>query len=156
TEFPNLSYPNYLDYRQRNQVLSDLAAYRFVPASFSRGDGNNARVWLYEVTGNYFDMLGVGTFRGRPLHSADDVTRGGHPVAVITYASWQHRFAGDPDIVGKKFKLNGLDYTVLGVTPRGFAGTEAILIPEIFVPIQMQPQVEPGSTWLDQRNSQNI
>jgi len=57
-EFPTQSYPNYRDYRDQNQSLAGLAAYRFVPISISRS-GTNARLWGYEVTGNYFDMLGV-------------------------------------------------------------------------------------------------
>jgi len=57
------SYPNYKDFRDRNQVLSGLLAYRFVPLSFSRA-GNNERIWGYEVSGNYFDVLGVNAIRG--------------------------------------------------------------------------------------------
>ncbi len=155
-EFPVQSYPNYLDFRDRNQVLSGLAGYRFAPASFTRGDSNNARMWVYEVTGNYFDVLGVSALRGRVLHPEDDVTRRGHPIAVITYACWQKRFSGDPDIAGTKIKLNGMDYTIAGVTPQGFAGTETVFTPEIFVPLAMNPQIEPGATWLDHRESQNL
>src|SRR5258707_11337633 len=57
-EFPTQSYPNYRDYRDQNQSLAGLAGYRFIPVSMSRG-GTNARLWGYEITGNYFDMLGV-------------------------------------------------------------------------------------------------
>jgi hypothetical protein len=156
SELPVQSYPNYLDFRDRNQVLSGLAAFRFAPASFSRGGSNNAWTWVYEVTGNYFDLLGVGALRGRPLRREDDIRRGGHPVAVLTYAAWQKRFAGDLDVIGKTFKLNGMDYTVVGVAPPGFAGTEVILTPEIFVPMAMVPQVEPGARWLDVRGSHNL
>ena len=122
-DFPALSYPNYKDYRDRNTALSGLAMYRMVPLNLSRGGGENSRLWGYEVTGNYFDMLGVKAARGRLLHPEDDVNKGGHPLAIITYNCWQRRFAGDPDIAGKKVKVNGLDYTILGVTPAAFTGT---------------------------------
>ncbi len=89
TEFPVQSYLNYLDFRDRNNVLAGLAGYRMAPVSFSRGNSNNARIWAFEVTGNYFDVLGVGALRGRVFNPKDDVTRGGHPIIVITYASWQ-------------------------------------------------------------------
>ena len=156
TEFPVQSYPNYLDFRDRNNVLSGLVAYRVAPISFSRGDANNARIWGYEVTGNYFDVLGVGALLGRVLHAEDDRIRGGHPLAVISYGCWQRRFNRDPEVAGKKIKLNGMDYTVIGIAPRAFTGTELIFTPEIWVPMAMQPQIEPGSNWLDERRDQNI
>jgi predicted permease len=156
TEFPTQSYPDYLDLRDRNTVVSGLAGYRFSPIGFSRGDSNNARLWAYEVTGNYFDMLGVGALRGRVLHPEDDITRGGHPVAVIAYSCWQNYFAGDPDAVGKQMQINGMNYTVVGIAPRAFSGTEVTFSPDIFVPIAMEPQIEAGYHWLDERGDRNL
>jgi predicted permease len=153
-EFPATSYLDYKDYRDRNTVLTDLAMYRIVPVNMSRGSGENSRLWGYEVSGNYFGMLGVKALRGRLLNPEDDAKRGGHPLAVITYNCWQRRFAGDPDIAGRKVKVNGLDYTILGVTPAGFIGTELIFTPEIFVPIAMATQLE-GYNWLDKREDGN-
>ncbi len=153
-QFPTLSYPDYKDYRDRNTVLNGLAMYRFVALNLSRGNGKNARLWGYEVSGNYFDMLGVPAVRGRVLHPADDVKKGGHPVAVISYACWQSRFSGDPDIAGQKVKIGGLDYTIVGVTPAAFIGTELIYTPEIFVPVAMAEQIEQAN-WMDQRSDQN-
>ena len=152
-EFPAVSYPDYKDYRDRNSVLNGLALYRIAPMSMSRGNGSNSRLWGYLVSGNYFDMLGVNPVQGRLLHPADDLVRNGHPVAVISYPCWQRRFAGDPEIAGKKIKVNGLDYTIVGVAPAGFFGTELIYTPEIWVPIAMAPQIE--NTDLDQRRNQN-
>jgi predicted permease len=153
-EFPSTSYLDYKDYRDRNTVLTDLAMYRIVPVNMSRGSGENSRLWGYEVSGNYFGMLGVKALRGRLLNPEDDAKRGGHPLAVITYNCWQRRFAGDPDIAGRKVKVNGLDYTILGVTPAGFIGTELIFTPEIFVPIAMATQLE-GDNWIDERGDSN-
>lgn len=153
-EFPSTSYPDYKDYRDRNTVLSDLAIYRIAPMNLSRGAGQNTRLWGYEVSGNYFDMLGVKPFRGRVLHPDDDVNKGGHPLAVISYNCWQRRFAGDPDIDGKRVKVNGLDYTIVGVAPQAFIGTELIFTPEIFVPVAMAPQID-GFDWLDKRSDGN-
>jgi len=154
-EFPALSYPDYKDYRDRNTVFNGMAMYRIVPMNLSRGSGENSRLWGYEVTGNYFDLLGVSAIRGRLLHPEDDVNKGGHPLAVITYNCWQRRFAADPDIAGKKVKVNGLDYTILGVAPAGFVGTELVYTPEIFVPIAMVTQIEPGFDWTEERRDSN-
>jgi predicted permease len=153
-QFPTLSYPDYKDYRDRNPVLSGLAMYRFIAVNLSRSGGKNARLWGYEVSGNYFDMLGVQPVRGRLLHPSDDVKRGGHPVAVVSYACWQARFNGAPDIAGQKVKIGGLDYTIVGVTPAQFIGTELIYTPEIFVPVAMAEQIE-QSNWFDNRGNQN-
>ncbi len=153
-QFPTLSYPDYNDYRDRNTVLTGLALYRTVAMNVSRGGAGNARLWGYEVSGNYFDMLDVQPIRGRVLHPADDVKRGGHPLAVISYRCWQARFGGDPDIAGKKVKIGGLDYTIVGVTPPAFIGTELIFTPEIFVPVAMAEQVEQNK-WLDDRGNDN-
>jgi len=153
-QFPTLSYPDYKDYRDRNTVLSGLAMYRTVPVSVSRSGAKNARMWGYEVSGNYFDMLGVQAIRGRVLHPEDDVKRGGHPLAVISYSCWQARFGGDPDIAGKQVKIGGLDYTIVGVTPPPFIGTELIYTPEIFVPLAMAEQIE-QSKWIDDRGDSN-
>ena len=73
---------------------------------------------------------------------------------MISYSCWQSRFGGDPDIAGKKVKIAGLDYTIVGVTPPAFIGTELIYTPEIFVPIAMAEQIE-QLTWLDERGNDN-
>ncbi len=153
-EFPALSYPDFKDYRERNTVFTDMSLYRIAPMNMSRGGGVNSRLWGYEVTGNYFAMLGVNAIRGRVLRAEDDAKKGGSPFAVISYNCWQRRFAADPDIAGKKVKVNGLDFTILGVTPAGFVGTELIFTPEIWVPITMVKQIE-GFDWTEERRDGN-
>jgi predicted permease len=149
------SYPNYEDFRDRNEVLSGLIVHRFAPMSLSR-DGNNERVWGYLVSGNYFDVLGVSAFRGRTFLPEEDRTRNSHPVAVVSYNCWQHRFGADPALIGKDVVLNGHTFAVIGVAPEGFKGTELIYTPEIWVPIRMVDWIEPGSDWIDGRDSQNL
>src|SRR5262249_35854860 len=144
-ELPVQSFPNYRDTRDRSTNVAGLAAYRVDPINFSRGREDNSRIWGYLVTGNYFDMLGVRPARGRLLHEDDDVTRGGHPIAVVTHSFWLGRLGGDPNAIGSRIKLNSMDYTIVGVTPPEFTGTELIYTPEIFVPMAMEPQIEPGN-----------
>ncbi|HXG68903.1 MAG TPA: ABC transporter permease [Blastocatellia bacterium] len=150
--FANFSYPNYVDFRDRNEVLSGMYAHRFVPLSLSRG-GNNERVWGYLVSGNYFDVLGVSAFKGRLFSQEDDRAPGAHPVAVVSYGGWQRRFGSDPDLVGKTILLNGHTFTVIGIAPENFTGTELIFTPEIWVPMMMARQIEPGSNWLERRGT---
>jgi predicted permease len=149
------SYPNYKDFRDRNDVLSGLLLYRFVPLSLSRGSANE-RVWGYEVTGNYFDVLNVKAFQGRTFLPEEDQTKLSHPVVIVSYDSWQRRFGGDPNLVGKDLLINNHQFRVIGIAPQGFKGTEFIYSPEIFVTVSMMEWAEPGATWLDDRASKNL
>ena len=149
------SYLNYKDYRDRNDVFSGLMAYRFAPMSISH-ENRNERVWGYLVSGNYFDTLGVQPFLGRYFIPEEDKTPGSHPVAVITYACWQKRFASAHDVIGQPLRINGQVFTVVGVTPDGFRGTEVAYAPELFVPTMMAHEIEPGSTWLESRGDDNL
>ena len=151
----NQSYPNYKDLRDRNRSLAGLIGYRVAPVNMSQ-NGNNAHVWGYEVSGNYFEVLGVSALVGRTITPADDQKIGGHPVVILSYNAWQRRFAADPNIASKTVKINGLDYTILGVAPRGFFGTELIFTPEFWVPIAMNPQIEPGNFWIKERYDWNL
>ena len=149
------SYPDYVDLRDRNRTLAGLVAYRIAPVALSQG-GKNSHLWGNEATGNYFDLLGVHAFLGRTFTQEDDQRSSPHAVIVLSYAAWQDRFGGDPNIVGKSAKLNGLDYNIIGVAPKGFFGTEILLAPEFWVPMSLEPQIEPGNNWLDRRTTHNI
>jgi len=149
------SYLNYKDYRDRNQVFSGLIAYRMVVASLSH-NGNNERVWGTVVSGNYFDVLGVQPALGRGFLSEEDQTPGSHPVVVLSYGCWQKRFGSDPAIIGRSVSLNNVAFTVVGVAAKGFIGTEVAYAPEMWVPMMMGPVMEPGSKWLEQRDSDNL
>ncbi len=149
------SYPNYKDFRDRNDVLAGLLLYRFVPLSLSRS-GVNERIWGYEVSGNYFDVLNVKAIHGRTFLPEEDKTKLSHPVVVLSYDSWQRRFAGDPSLVGKDILINNHQFRVIGIAPEGFNGTEYVYTPEIYLPASMMEWAEPGATWLDDRDSKNF
>lgn len=149
------SYPAYKDIRDRNQVFSGLIAYRISPMSLTQG-GKSARVWGLLASGNYFQTLGVQAIRGRMFTPEEDQKEGAHPVAVLSYGCWQRRFGGDPNIVGKAIKINGLDFTVLGIAPTEFHGMELLYSSEIWVPMMMEPQIEIGNPWLNVRTTKNV
>ena len=148
----SFSYPDYVDVRDRNEVFTDFALFHLDPMSLSR-NGNNEIIWGYLASGNYFELLGVKAALGRVLTPADDRTPGAHPVAVLSYASWQKRFGADPNIVGQTLLLNKQSYTIIGVAPPRFNGTEVVFAPELWVPMMMLSQIEPGSKQLEQRDS---
>ena len=149
------SYPNYKDYRDRNTVFSGLLVYRVVVSSLTVKNSSQ-RVWGYLVSGNYFDVLGVKPTLGRAFLPEEDKTPDSHPVAVISYNCWQRRFGSNPAIVGTTVEFNSRPFTVIGVAPKGFIGTEVAYDPEMFIPIMMAKTIEPGSTWLDRRDSNNL
>ena len=153
--FPTFSYPNYKDICDRTDVFSGLLAYRFAPLSLNH-DGINERLWGYAVTGNYFDVLGIKPALGRLISLDDDRTRGAHPVTVISHQCWQQRFGGDSSIIGKEVIVNGRNFTVIGIAPPGFIGTEIIAAPEMWFPMMMQASLEMGNDWLDARGVENI
>src|SRR5262249_27415121 len=108
--------------------------------------------WGYLVTGNYFDVLGVKPALGRAFTPDEDSTPSTHPVAVISYGCWERRFASDPAVVGQTISLNGNSFTVIGWAPAGFNGTEVAFTPEVYVPVMMVSQIEPGRRWLTERS----
>src|SRR5918911_953601 len=115
------SYPDYLDFRARGKVLSDLAGYSPRPLSLNAG-GAPERIFGEIVTGNYFDVLGVRAELGRTFLPEEDRTPGTHPVVVVSHDFWRRRFGADPRLVGQTLLINGQSLTVIGVAPKNFKG----------------------------------
>lgn len=150
---PANSFPNYRDIRDRNVVFDSLFGYRIAEMALDDNSGAH-RIWGYLVTGNYFETLGIKPVLGRFFTPGEDAAPNSSPYAVLSYSCWQNRFGGDAEIAGKDIRINGHPYTVLGVAPPGFHGTEVFYWAEIWVPMMMQPQIESNS-WLDTRNTFN-
>jgi len=151
-KLPVISYLNYRDFRDRNNSFSGMLAYRYTPLGLSH-NGVNERVWGYLATGAYFEVLGVKPALGRFFTPDDDRAPGAHPVAVITYDCWQKRFAGDAQVIGKTVIVNGRNFTIIGVAPQGFYGSEIAYRPEIWFPAMMQEQIEGWSALETRGNS---
>ena len=150
---PSQSFPNYRDLRDRNQTFAGLVGYRMSPMELETDHGAE-RIWGYLATGNYFDVLGVKPALGHFFNQKDDLNPGASPYAVLSYGAWQARFGGDPGIVGRTIRINRSSFTVFGVTPPDFHGTELFYWPEIWVPMMMEPRIE-SLNWLDERSTWN-
>ncbi len=146
------SYPDYVDYRNQNQVLSGLFAHAPVQLILNT-DGSSEMILGELVTGNYFQVLGVNAAIGRTLLPEDDQTPGGSPVAVINYDLWQNRFGSDPNITGRSISLNGRSFNIVGVAPKGFVGINLGFTRQLWVPMMMQEQALPGSKVLEHRGA---
>jgi predicted permease len=152
--FMPISYLNYKDYRDQNDTFSGLVAFQAVGMSLS-GNGEPEQLNGLIATGNYFDVLGVKAARGRTFLPEEDVTPGTHPVVVISHGLWKRRLGGDPSIVGKTLTLNNQAYTVIGIAPEKFRGTQAIGNVDFWVPMMMYNQVFAGlfREWVNSRRA---
>ena len=148
---PAESYPDYLDLRDRNHSFDGLAAYDIAGAGLDDGL-NPSRAWVYEVSGNYFDVLRLHPYLGRFFHGSDEHGANSAPYIVLTYAYWHSHFQDDRGVLGRTVQLNKHPFTVVGVAPPGFRGTIVFLSPDFFVPIVNQEQVEGWNTLDDRGN----
>jgi len=137
------SWPDYEDYRDRNQVLSGLLARLSFGATMNV-DGSSEWVWGSIVSGNYFDVLGLEARPGRTF-TPDEQEAGGPRTAVISHAFWRNRFGGQESVVGKRISLNGHDFTIVGVAPQSFLGVNALVHPKIWVPMHTLEALNPAA-----------
>ncbi len=150
----NFSYLEFRDIRDGQSVFSAVAADRVIDFGLD-AKGASHPIWGYEVTGQYFEVVSIKPVLGRLLTRADDDHPGAAEVAVLSWAAWKNYFNGDPAIIGKIVRLNKLPYTVIGVTPQGFYGTEKFLQPQVFVPMSNEAEIEKFN-WLDGRQNHNV
>jgi len=150
----NQSYPDYLDLRDRNRSFEDLAAYNVAAVGLDTGN-NPSSAWILEVTGNYFDALGIQPYLGRFFHGSDEHGSNSAPYIVLTYAFWHSHFQDDRGVVGRVVQLNKHPFTILGVAPPEFRGTLVFVFPDFWVPMVNQEQVE-GVNVLNARGKRGI
>jgi predicted permease len=148
---PSESYPDYVDLRDRNRSFDGLIAYEMATAGLD-SDGRTAPIWLSTASGNYFDVLGIQPYLGRFFHGSDEHGPNSAPYVVLSYAYWQSHFQGDHGVVGRAVRVNKYSYTILGVAPAGFRGTELFYAPDLWAPIVNQQQIE-GWSNLDSRSN---
>jgi putative ABC transport system permease protein len=150
------SYPMYRELSDKNSVFSGLLA---------NSEAQVGAVWKNQpelvnaelVSGNYFDVLGVGAAVGRTLLESDDRVKEGSPVVVLSYDYWKTKFASSSDVVNQTLLINGHPFVIVGVAAQGFSSAIGGYKPRVFLPMMMRSQVTPGlddiadprSTWLN-------
>ncbi len=143
-EFDNMSYANYVDYRDRNVSFTELAAHDNDYFGFS-ADGLSERLHGTYVTTNYFRALGVEMAAGRAFLDAEGEMPPRESVVILSYSLWERRWNLDPGVVGKQVFLSGRPFTVVGVTPKGFQGARLDTRSELFTPFAARLALTPGS-----------
>ena len=137
------SYPVYRQLRAHNRVMQDLFAYKEDSMNATLG-GNAQRVGVAMVSGNFYAGMGVRPQLGRAIQPTDDALPGAGAVAVISEGVWEREFGRSPAVLGQTITVNQAPLTIVGVNPRGFTGAKIVQVsPDIFVPLSMQPVVDP-------------
>ena len=146
-----LSYPDLQELAKRNHSFSSIVA----SSDDSMGLGTGARprrVWTDFATANYFDALGVHPILGRGFVPADGAKPGSAAVAVLSYHLWQTYFGGARSVIGRVIQLDKHPYTVIGVAPADFSGTQSTLRQDLWIPVTMVDQFHAGEDFLQSRN----
>ncbi|HVS16785.1 MAG TPA: ABC transporter permease [Thermoanaerobaculia bacterium] len=153
-DYGSVSIPHYQDLRDRSgEVFEDVASYFFSAMSLST-DGRSERIVSMLVSANFFQVYGVTPQLGRVfLPGVEDRGPGGHPVAVLGHGFWQSRFGSDPGVVGRTIQINGRPFDVVGVAPPSFKGPVTFAAIPVYVPLMMQPQIQPGGSLIEARGN---
>jgi len=150
---PSQSYPDYRDLRDQNRSFDSLVMYDIMGGvGLDTGKGNPSVVWPYMVSGNYFDALGVQPYLGRFIHASEEHGKNSMSEIVLSYALWHSYFNGNRDVIGRVVQINKHPFTIVGVAPADFRGTELFFAPDLWAPIVNLSQVSNGD-FLEERGN---
>src|SRR6478609_991946 len=152
-DYRQFSYNEYRALRENGgDVFADVAALEFAVAGVGH-DHDMRRSFAFLTSENYFQMLGVQAFRGRFYNAEECKTNANMDVVVSSYGFWK-RNCGRDDFVGSTVQINGQPYTVIGIAPDGFSGANALIAPDIWVPIGIRSQL--GSAFGDSETTHDL
>src|SRR5262249_16081948 len=143
--------PMYRDFRDKNSVFTGVAGHGGVEVNLSFKDESQFTSGEF-VTGNYFEVLGVGAALGRVIVPEDDTLHGGNPVVVLSHFCWTNKMGANSSVLNQTLLVNGKRLTIIGVAKRGFFGVQVGYRPDVFVPISLKPQLVTFWKLLDVRN----
>jgi predicted permease len=143
---PPLSYLDYRDLRESNHTFSGILAYHHDWLTLTGGD-TSERIYVANVTSNYFSLLGIRPLLGRFFLPDEEARPGGTPYVVLSYSLWQTRFGGDPGIVGKSIQMVRRPFTVIGVAPPGFIGAMTGIRTDAWLPLAANT-TPGGNDWI--------
>ncbi len=160
SRFDDFSYREYLDIRDKARSYDGVIAYADMEAvGFSAEPGATPRVrGGMMVSGNYFHVLGVKPQLGRGFREDEDQAPGRDAVVVLGPDFWKHEFASDSSVIGKTIRLNGTDFTVIGVAPETFPGMLIFGHPDFYMPLAMARvfSTNPQKNFLEDRDDREL
>jgi macrolide transport system ATP-binding/permease protein len=155
----NISYPDYIDLRDKNKSFEGMTAsiYTQVGIAEQRDALPQLRLAM-TVSGNFFRVLGLDAVRGRTFSDDEDRVPGRDAVAVLSYDTWEQHFSADPKIIGRTVRLNDVEFTIIGVTPKKFTGIYPVVHPDLYIPMMMLSRVAPTADFnpLERRDHRNF
>jgi predicted permease len=153
-----VSFLDFQDYRADHAAFEDLLAYSVAIGGLNSGN-TTERITMYAVTDNYFSLLGVQPALGRLIQPNEGRARGDAPVIVLTHEYWQARFGGDPTIIGRKVRVTGRPFTIIGVTAASFDKAHTLIYPSAYIPLWMYDDVmnlPAGESILQRRDNHQL
>jgi len=155
----SISYRDYIDFRDRSKSFDGLVAYTLANFGFSARPGDLAQMKVgFLVSGNLFRAMGVEPELGRAFRPEEDQVLGRDAVVVLGHDFWEKELGADPSFVGRKVRLSGIEFTVIGVAPERFTGMDQYMRPAMFVPLAMAASMaaKPESDMLEHRGERSL
>lgn len=153
--YTDLSFPDFSDLQRESTLFDAFIVSKIIGTTLSAGDRAERATGLM-VSPNYFEALGVRPVLGRGFAPDEGTGWNAHPVTVISYREWQDRFHGDPGIIGKTQRYNGVTHVIVGVAPAAFIGTFVGYSMQFYVPTSMQAAFDPTGYKLEDRRARWI
>jgi len=150
-----VSFPDYRDFRDQLRSFDGVAAFDYEPLSFAKSAAETPQMrFAVLVSNNYFNVLGVSPAVGRAFTGNEGQVSGQDPVVVLANDFWRSEFSSDPKIVGHTVRINAMDFTVIGVAPKGFHSTDEYVRPYFYVPLSMEQRLQglPNDPLADRSN----
>ncbi|HLY19422.1 MAG TPA: ABC transporter permease, partial [Bryobacteraceae bacterium] len=154
-----LSYRDYVDFRDRSQSFAGMVAFKRETFGFSADPRNLPQMRLgMLVSGNFFQAMGIQPALGRGFRPDEDQVPGRDAVVILGHDFWEKQLGADAAIVGRKVRLDGFDFTVIGVAPERFTGMDQYIRPAMFVPLAMAPRLSanPELNLLEKRSARAL
>jgi len=156
--FDNLSYADYVDFRDKSRSFDGVVAYKIATFGFAADSKTQPQLKAgYLVSGNFFRALGTEPRLGRGFRPAEDQVPGRDAVVVLGHDFWENEFGSNVAVLGRAIRLNGFDFTIIGVAPESFKGMDQYIRPSFFVPAMMAPDLTaPKSEVLTDRSNRSF
>ena len=153
------SYPDYVDIRDRSKSFDGLAAFTYITVGFATDSQHSPKLKMGMLaSGNFFTVMGVEPVLGRSFRPEEDQVPARDAVVVLGRAMWEQEFGSDPAVLGRTVRINGVDCTVIGVTPGSFTGMDQYVRSDFFVPLMMSPVLitDKKTASLQARDARNL
>src|SRR5262245_1568573 len=153
------SYPDYVDIRDQTTSFAGLAAFTYTTAGFTVDPKSATKLKMgMLVSGNLLTLMGVEPTIGRSFRPEEDRVKGRDAVVILGRKMWEQEFGSDPGAPGRTIRINGIDFTIIGVAPDEFTGMNQYVRSDFFVPLMMAPRLlsDPKAASLETRDARNL